>query len=57
VIEGSAVPFTLPSAACSQYVGKRSSPWLRMPSASAAAIERATLRALLELVRLAHSAA
>src|SRR5258705_8425638 len=50
--DGVANPSTLPFFACAAYSGKRISPWLLIPSASASTSAFATARALSALVRL-----
>src|SRR5882672_1082240 len=49
---GVAKPSTLPFFACAAYSGKRISPWLLIPSASASTSAFATARAFSALVRL-----
>src|ERR1700687_2533298 len=50
--DGVAKPSTLPFFACAAYSGKRISPWLLIPSASASTSAFATARAFSALVRL-----
>src|SRR6266446_3688165 len=50
--DGVAKPSTLPFFACAAYSGKRISPWLLIPSASASTSAFATAHAFSALVRL-----
>src|SRR5258705_4620695 len=54
--DGVANPSTLPFFACAAYSGKRISPWLLIPSASASTSAFATARAFSALVRLRANA-